>query len=73
MITPHDPSSTEPTLDAAELEPLPPAVEAWLKTPLEAHIARWQREIAEGLRDATGRWIADPSQRHSRSAPNATR
>jgi hypothetical protein len=66
MSTPLDQSPPAPPVAADKPEPLPRSVEAWLNTPLNEHVARWQREIAEGLRDANGRWIADPSLRRSR-------
>src|ERR1017187_8825737 len=37
----------------------------WIATPIKEHIARWKREIAEGLRDTEGRRV---SQRKKTSA-----
>lgn len=47
MTKPHE------YVPAAETagESFPPEVEAWLNTPFAVHLARWKREIAEGLRD----------------------
>ncbi len=35
----------------------PATIQKWLDTPVAVHVARWEREIASGLRDQTGRWI----------------
>ena len=35
----------------------PATIQEWLDTPVAVHVARWEREIASGLRDQTGRWI----------------
>lgn len=47
MTKPHEPI---PATESAD-ESFPPEVEAWLNTPFAKHLARWKREIAEGLRD----------------------
>lgn len=72
MVKPYDQTAAASSDDSPAMELFPPAIEAWLQTPFEVHVARWKREIAEGLRDADGLWIADPSRRPRHSAESYT-
>jgi hypothetical protein len=56
-------TSTPDSALHAENASLPSSVAAWAATPIEDHLARWKFEITEGLRDAEGRWIAEPGRR----------
>jgi hypothetical protein len=47
MTKPHEPVPAAETAGKS----FPPEVQAWLNMPFAVHLARWKREIAEGLRD----------------------
>jgi hypothetical protein len=38
---------------------LPATIQEWLNTPVAVHVARWEREMASGIRDHMGRRIGD--------------
>ena len=42
---------------------LPVEVAAWAATPIVEHTLRWKREVAEGLRNPEGCWVAGSARR----------
>jgi hypothetical protein len=46
-----------------DMDTLPAEAAAWVSKAPTEHMARWEAEIHEGLRDASGRWIAPATQR----------
>ena len=56
-------TATPNPVPPAAIGALPEELAAWAATPIEEHIARWKFEISEGLRDADGRWVAEPKRR----------
>lgn len=67
MTKPHEPL---PPAEATG-EPCPPEVKAWLETPLAVHLARWKREIAEGLHDEEDLSDDEPTPRPAADSDHA--
>jgi len=68
MIAPRKSSKSEvPQKKKTSQPPATPAgaKKSWTEVPLEQLIHRWQREVAEGLRDSDGRWIAARERRRA--------